>query len=147
MMPNPGSEENDPVIEVLDKFWQEIGRDSVAKSIDSLDEMARQLLTVAGILEGLYFHGITFSDLRGNLSGSSLLIYLAPIVLLLVTIGASLFVFFPEKFEADISSWQISKKNYESILQSKLKMIRIASWSFVVSVASLIVVVAVYLAG
>ena len=38
----------------------------IHESIKTIDETSKQLVTVAAILEGLYFHAITFSNLRGT---------------------------------------------------------------------------------
>lgn len=83
---------DDQLIEETRDLWREVGQTLVRESVASLDEAAKQLIAVTGILEGLYFHAITFGDLRGQVSGGQWLIYLAPVVLLLVSLNAALLV-------------------------------------------------------
>src|SRR5437879_5874304 len=56
----------DPIKEEARTFWRELGKDLIRKSIDPINEAAKQIIAVTGILEGLYFNAITFSNLRGK---------------------------------------------------------------------------------
>lgn len=143
----PPNVDDDPVIKALDEFWQGIAKESVSKSVETLNDLARQLLTVAGILEGLYFHAITFSDLRGHITGWLLVVYLLPIVLLLITVAASIIVLFPEKSGIEITDWVDAKKSYEHTVKSKELVVRIASYSLLAAIVSLLVAVGFYLIG
>jgi hypothetical protein len=63
------SEENETidsqtVIDDMRKFWHEMARDVVKNSPTAIEETAKQLIAIAGILGGLYFHAITFGDER-----------------------------------------------------------------------------------
>lgn len=149
MTPKKSSQsvEFDSTDEELKEFWREAGREIVRKSIDTLEEVAKQILAVAGILEGLYFHAITYTDLRGKVSGGALAIYLTPVVLLLLSIVFSLVVFLPETYQFNIANWRLSKSRFEEISQSKLVAVRLASISLGLAVAALIVAVWKYLAG
>ena len=95
-VPTLQPEPPDPLVEETRAFWRDLGKDMARESIATIDETARQVITVAGILEGLYFHAIAFGDLRGKVAGGwPMAIYLAPIVLLLFSLCAGLLVFFP----------------------------------------------------
>lgn len=139
--------EIDSTDEDLKEFWREAGKQIVKSSIDTLEGVAKQLLAVAGILEGLYFHAITFTDLRGTVSGWTLFIYILPIILLLVTIVFSLVVFLPETYKINIANWRMCKSTFEEISQSKLTAVRAASIFLGLAVVSLMVAVSVYLVG
>ena len=139
--------EIDSTDEDLKEFWREAGKQIVKSSIDTLESVAKQLLAVAGILEGLYFHAITFTDLRGTVSGWTLFVYILPIILLLVTIVFSLVVFLPEMYKINIANWRACKSTFEEISQSKLVAVRAASISLGLAVVSLMVAVSVYLIG
>jgi hypothetical protein len=71
----------DPLVAETRAFWREIGKAMVRESLGTLDEMAKQLIGVAGIPEGLYFHAIAFGDLRGQVKGLLGLLYVAPVLL------------------------------------------------------------------
>ena len=133
--------------EDLKEFWREVGKEIVKKSIDTLEEVAKQILVVAGVLEGLYFHAITFTDLRGEVSGGMLIIYILPIVLLLVSIISSLIVFLPETYRINIANWRVCKSMFEEISKSKLLAVRVASIFLGLAVVSLIPAVGIYLVG
>src|SRR5687767_8579567 len=94
----------DPSLEEACAFWRETGRELVKDSIKTIDETARQITTVAGILVGLYFHAISFSDIRGALSGGRIWIYVLPLVLLVFSLMVSFIVFFPEHYRLNILS-------------------------------------------
>ena len=57
------------IIPEPDPFWRENAKKLVEGSVDTLDSLAKQLIVLVSLLEGLYFHAIAFSDLRGTLSG------------------------------------------------------------------------------
>jgi hypothetical protein len=137
----------DTTDEDLKEFWREAGKQIVKSSIDTLEGVAKQLLAVAGILEGLYFHAITFSDLRGNVSGEVVVIYILPIVLLLVSIISSLIVFLPETYRINIANWRACKSTFEEISKSKLVAVRVASAFLGLAIMSLMLAVGMYLTG
>jgi uncharacterized membrane protein len=85
--------------------------------IDTLEGVAKQILAVAGVLEGLYFHAIAFSNLRGYVSGWILFFYIVPIILLLISIVFALIVFLPETYRINIANWQMCKSTIEEISQ------------------------------
>jgi len=144
---NPTPPEIDTTLPEIMDFWRENGRDIVKQSIESLDQAAKQILTVAGILEGLYFNAIAFSDLRGQVDGWLLGVYVAPIILLLITIFASLTVFLPETYRINMANWRDCKAKFESISKSKLFAVRSASVGLVLSILSLLSAVIAYLIG
>lgn len=141
--PAPGQ---DPVTETR-AFWREVGRDMVRKAIEATESTAKQVIGVAGILEGLYFHAITFSDLRQALLGQGLLVYLAPIFLLLISLAAALLVFFPQAGRVNINSSLACQVFYERILTWKLWLLRLASLFLVLGVLALLFALRAYLTG
>ncbi len=138
--------EPDPLLEDTRVFWREIGKNMIQQSIGTIDEAAKQIIGVAGILEGLYFHAVAFADLRGQAAGS-LLVYGAPIVLLLVSLTAALLVYFPERYRLNFNSWEASKLVYERVVASKLLLLKIASICLALGVAALFLAVMTYLQG
>ena len=51
------------------QFWKDTAKGLLGESIKSIEETAKQIIGVAGILEGVYFHAIAYSDIRGQLGG------------------------------------------------------------------------------
>jgi hypothetical protein len=87
-------------------FWLDVGRATARDSVKTLDETAGQVIVVAGVLEGLYFHAIAYSDLRGQVSGGTLAIYGAPVVLLLLSLVAALLILLPARYRLNVPSAQ-----------------------------------------
>lgn len=135
----------DPNIEETRQFWRETGRELVRESIKSIDETARQVITVAGILEGLYFHAISFSNIRGQMVDGAIYIFLAPLVLLMVSLVAAFSVFFPERYRINILSSQGSQATYEAIVKSKLLAMRVATVFLLLGIGGIIVAMVAYL--
>ncbi len=128
-------------------FWRQVGRTMVQESLSTLDETARQIIGVAGILEGLYFHAITYGELRGQVAGGATLVYLAPIFLLLLTLVAALGVFFPDRYRVNVHSSEGCRKTYERVVASKLRLVKFASACLVLGVGAILGAVMVYLRG
>jgi hypothetical protein len=128
-------------------FWREVGRSMVRDSLGTIDGTARQVIAVAGVLEGLYFHAIAYSDLRGQVSGGQWVVYLLPVLLLLLSLVAALLVFLPDRYRVNIHAAQASRLVYERVVGSKLRMLRVASLFLVLGVAAIVWAVGVYLGG
>lgn len=103
----------------LNPFWKENARKLVGESISTIEGVAKEIIVVAGLLEGLYFHAITFSNLRGTLSGGMVLVYLAPIVLWLGSLFFAMWTLMPEAREININSTDSSKETFEKIVSDK----------------------------
>jgi hypothetical protein len=120
----------------------------IRESIGTIDETARQVIAVAGVHEGLYFHAITFGDLRGKVAGGlPLTLYLAPIALLLFSLCAGLLVFFPNPYRLNFQSSEASKLVHERVVASKLLLLRVASICLMLAVAGIFGAVWLYLRG
>ncbi len=130
------------------KFWKDTAKGLLGESIKSIEETAKQLIGVAGILEGLYFHAIAYSDVRGQLaSGWTVALYMLPLALWLVSLGFALLVFFPRTYQANISSWHESKAAFDSIVAYKHAMLKWAGLFLALGGLALFVVMWVYLGG
>lgn len=135
-------------LDALRAFWLEAGKTLVKDSLKTLDETARQVIAVAGVLEGLYFHAIVYTDLRGQIpTTGQFIIYILPIVLLLISLVAALGVFFPERSEMELRSWEAARLIYKRTLREKLVMVRIASISLILGVLALLGAMLLYLQG
>jgi hypothetical protein len=138
----------DPLVEETRAFWREVGKTLVRESVGTIDATAKQIVGVAGVLAGLYVNAIAFSDLRGKVTGGwPLAIYLTPVVLLLISLSAALFVFFPGYHPLNIHSSEASRLVYEHVVTRKLRRLRIASLGLVLGVVAVFVAVLTYLRG
>lgn len=139
--------EPDTLLEETRAFWRETGKGLVRGSVSTIDETAQQIVKVAGILEGLYFHGIAFTGLRGKVTDVTLWIYLAPIGLLLISLTMALIVFFPNHSRLNFNSSDASKLTYERIVRSKLSALRTAAIFLVLGVGGIFLAVGTFLRG
>ena len=126
-------------------FWKENARKLVGESISTIEAVAKQIIVVAGLLEGLYFHAITFSDLRGSLSGGMVWVYLSPIVLWLASLFFAMWTLMPEAHEININSTRSSKKTFEDIVSEKHLRLMISEALLLASFLPLLIAVYYYL--
>ena len=128
------------------KFWKGTAKRLLGESIKSIEETAKQLIGVAGILEGLYFHAIAYSDVRGQLASCwTVALYMLPLALWLVSLCFALLVFFPRTYQANISSWRESKDAFERIVAYKHARLKAAGLFLALGGVALFVVMGSYL--
>ena len=113
-------------------FWKKNAENLVGESISSMADVAKQIIVVTSLLEGLYFHAITFSDLRGMLDGGQLLVYLMPIAP--VAPGLD-----------DINSSHESKQTFEEIVNTKYYRLKMAEVFLIASFLPLMIATYCYL--
>ena len=109
-----------------------------------MEDTAKQFVTITGLLEGIYFHAIAFSDVK-NVEGISVLIYAAPLVLWLASLIFALMVLVRKKYGININSSRKSKETFEEILEEKYKHIRISSVFLILSFVALIIALLHYM--
>lgn len=131
-------------------FWQRMGREMVSGSIGVLDEVGKQLLTVEGVLVGLYFNAIAFSGLRtaataGTLSAGAAWLYLAPVLALLVSLGAALMIFFPRAGQIDFDSAASAETAYTIRFERKMAWLRVSGITLLIAVALMAAALYIYL--
>lgn len=51
-----------------DEMWLDVGRELVKGSIDAIEGTAKNLLTAVGVLEGLYFHAVSFEKVYDRMT-------------------------------------------------------------------------------
>ncbi len=135
----------DPLLAERRAFWREMGREMVKESLGTIDGAAKQVIGVAGILEGLYFHAIAYSDLRGQVSGWLLAVYIAPMALLLISLLAAVLVYFPDRYRVNLASSEAGRAVYERVVASKLRLLKAAMLSLAAGVGAVLLAVLVYL--
>jgi hypothetical protein len=128
-------------------FWKDNAKALLGESIKSIEETAKQIIGVAGILEGLYFHAITYSSVRGKLNGWLVLVYIAPLACWLVSLSLSLLVFFPRTYDTNINSARESRAAFERVVIYKHDKLKVAGIFLFLGALSLFAAMGVYLAG
>lgn len=129
------------------KFWKDTAKGLLGESIKSIEEAAKQIIGVASILEGLYFHAITYSNIRSSLDTPLLLLYISPLVCWLVSLCFAVLVFFPRTYAGNISSWRDSKAAFEQIVKYKHNMLKAAGIFLALGALFLLMAMWAYLAG
>ena len=130
------------------EFWRELACETVKNSATAIEETAKQLIGIAGILEGLYFHAIAFADIRGQVSGLlPMLAYLAPLIFWLFSLVSAGLVFFPRMYRININSSEAAKKMHEDMVPRKYLFLILSLVWLVVGMLFLIVALGVHLGG
>ncbi len=138
---------NEPPIIVPDPepFWRENAKKIVGESIANIDETAKQLIVVISVLVGLYFHAISFSDLRLNINGLMIILFLMPIVLWLLSLLSSVWVLTPISYRVNIRSSKNSKETFEEMVKLKYFRLKVAVLFLAISFIPLIIDVYFYI--
>jgi len=125
-------------------FWKKNAEKLVGESISAVEDTAKQFVVVTGLLQGIYFHAIAFSDMKGA-EGYSVLIYMAPLVLWLLSLIFAVMVLFRKKYEININSTSDSKKVFEDMVKIKYRYIRISGFFLILSFVTLTIAFLHYL--
>lgn len=142
-----GQVKGDPPIVVPEPnpFWKKNAESLVGGSIAAMEDTAKQIVVVAGLLEGLYFHAIAFSNLRGELEGFMLAVYLSPLVLWLASISFAMLTLSRNDYGININSSSDSKKVFEEIVKGKFLRLKMAEVFLLASFLPLMAAVYYYL--
>jgi hypothetical protein len=139
------TEEPPIIVPEPNPFWKKNAESLVGGSIVAMEDTAKQIIVVASLLEGLYFHAITFSDLRGELEGLMLIVYLAPLVLWLASLSFAMLTLSRKDYDININSSSDSKQVFESIVDKKYYQLKMAEVFLFASFWPLIIAVYYYL--
>ncbi len=126
-------------------FWRENATKLVGESISTIEEMAKQLIALNSLLEGIYFHAITFSDVKPGMTSTIAVIYLAPIFLWLMSLIFAILTLSPNAYAININSWRDSKEGFEEIVSKKHRMLKVSEAFLIISFIALMITLAHYL--
>jgi|SRR5581483_5731230 hypothetical protein len=116
------------------------------KSFETIDEAAKQLIGLDGLISGIYFGAVTFANIKpAVLNPWTGALLLAPILLWFVSLIFAVLTIAPGKYPYNPHSPDDSRRQYENILARKYRLLQIALWLFVTSVLALGIALAVYL--
>ncbi|MBI4670112.1 MAG: hypothetical protein HY741_00375 [Chloroflexi bacterium] len=126
--------------------WLALMESARDKSLETIDEAAKQLIGLDGLISGIYFGAVTFANLKpavlNPLSGALLL---APIGLWFLSLIFAVLTIAPGKYPYNPHSPDDARRQYENIVERKYRRLQIALWLFVASVAALGIAMTVYL--
>ena len=83
------------------------------------------------LLEGIYFHAITFSD--AMTSTWIAVIYLSPIFLWLMSLVFAVLTLSPNTYKININSSSASKETFEEIVARKHGMLKVSEGFLIIS--------------
>ena len=126
-------------------FWRANAEKLVGESIYSIEEVAKQLILVNSLLEGIYFHALTSSEVRPVLTGWTAVIYIGPITLWLISLISAILTLSPRRYSININSSEISKKVFEEILSNDRKMLMVSECALIASFIAIVFTVWHYL--
>ncbi len=126
-------------------FWRENAQRLVGESIPTIEEVAKQLITVNSILEGIYFAAITFSEIKPVLTASVAAIYLAPILFWLLSLIFAVLTLSPKSYAININSSQDAKDRYSEIVSRKYRWLTLSEVFLILSFVALFMAVAHFL--
>jgi len=153
--------DNDEVIEVdglplndSDLALLGTAQDMIEKGIDSQECGAKQVISTAGLLLGIYFVAISLSDLKKGLVAQQLepceqavlvVVFVAPIIFWLISMVLALRVFVPVSHYDDIYSHEKALGTYTRILNLKYKRLKYAIMMLVLGFILPVICIIVYL--
>jgi len=123
-----------------DVFWKKTILALAKESIASIEGSAKHLIIAASFLEGVYFHAITFSDLKTmfGMPDHWLLVSLfsAPILLWFMVLGCATMVLMTKSYNVHPDDPEDARRIFEEIADTKQRWLvwglRMLMVSFVV---------------
>jgi hypothetical protein len=130
-----------------DTQWLAMMDDLRKRSLTSIEETAKQLIGLDGLISGIYFGAVVFSDLPAAAAqpAASRALFLAPVVLWLASLVAAVLVLAPRAYAYNPHSPGEARDAYERIIGTKHARLKAALWLFVASLVALAAVLWVYL--
>ncbi len=114
----------------------------------ALDDAARQVITIAGIVIGFYVNAVTKPEFQSGLHDWWLkLFFVAPIFVLLFSIISGLLVFFPGILDLNINSSTAAKLVHNRMVQRKWRRLLFASVGLVIGILVLAGALLAYFIG
>ena len=148
----------DEVVEVqaaqpsaMDRFWLETARSVSKESISSLEDAAKQIITITSLTQGIYFAAISFSDLKKALVVHDwqgwllVLLFASPIMLWLVSLAFAVRVFSPETYKTNLQSPDLAREMLQEIVAYKHSQLKSAHKALLLGFVLLVVNIIVYL--
>ena len=127
-----------------DLKWLELMDAARKDSLRSIEEAAKQLIGLDGLISGIYFGAFAFTDLS-NLQAGSRILFIAPVVLWLASLVMSVLALTPRAYAYNPHSPDEARKVYTRLVAVKDRRLKIALWIFVASIVALVIALWAYL--
>jgi len=134
-----------------DKFWIATANKVTSGAVDAVEEGAKQIITTASLLQGIYFAGVSLSDVKGIVSLDSLwscsliLLILTPAIMWSISCVFAIRVFSPKMYKTNFDSPDLCRMRYLDMVNDKLYHLRTAQWILVLGFIPFIVDIFIYL--
>lgn len=128
----------------VDVFWKNTILELAKESIASIEGSAKYLIVAASFLEGVYFHAISFADLKGvfrvaqyaNVHWLFVSLFSAPILMWFMVLGCATMALTTRSYTVHPDNPEDAKRIFEQIAVTKqrwlVRGLRILMVSFVV---------------
>src|SRR5919199_1399809 len=146
----PPGPELEEVVKGATEHWRKVANEAPVQAITRIEDAAKQLVTLTGLLQGLYFAVFAFSGLHDRITNRLLLLFATlPVGLWLVSLCCATLVFVPRVRQgADLddqspSAWLALRDTYLTVGRQKLARLH---WAHGFLIASFGVVFALLIA-
>lgn len=139
------------------KMWLDMGRELAKGSIAAIESMAKNLLTAVGVLEGLYFHAVSFEKVHeriapiaqwlGTPTWAVALLFGVPAVLWLLSAGAAMLSLTVNRYSLQLDVPDELEPQIQAITAEKYKWSKWGIRLLVAGLAILSINLIVYLAA
>lgn len=151
----PPTEEKEQRVNATAEYWRKVEDEAPVQQVVRSEDAAKQLIGLAGILQGLYLAIFAFSDLRNQISSflpylSALvwLLFLLPILLWLISVYSATRVLVPvarkDNNMHNVSlehAWERTKTTYERAAQDKQKWLHRSHLALIGSFGAIFIVI------
>lgn len=115
-------------------------------SIRAIEDAAKQLIGLDGIISGIYFGAVAFSKLSAtNLVGYNRYVFLAPVVLWLASLIVAVLALIPRAYAYNPYSPDEARETFTRVVALKHARLVMALWLFVASVIALMLALWIYM--
>jgi len=130
----------------LDRFWLETVQNATKESVRSLEEAAKQLITITSLSQGIYFAAVSFIDLKKALVQFSeaqqwgiTAALLIPLLFWLASLYFAILVFKPKTYQANLNSPDLARETYQEIVAYKHKQLGSAHIALILGFIALLI--------
>ena len=128
-----------------DLFWIQLLRTSINDQRKEIEDTAKQVIAIAGILAGLYINGLSLTELANQQLGAKMIVYLLPLLALAVSLLLAVFVLArkPRRVASDtppaIKAW------YTTLVAAKYRYLQASLLCLALGLGLIVAAVAAYL--
>lgn len=129
-----------------DLKWLELMDNAHKDSLKSIDDAAKQIIGLSGIISSIYYGAVALSKLSAaSLQGGNRVLFIAPVVLWLASLVAAVLALIPRAYSYNPYSPDEAREAYQRVVAAKDRRLKIALWLFVASIIALVGALCKYL--